>query len=77
MRLWNLSQLSDSAEKEGFPNRLIIHTCEKCGWRTPISPNLNSTKKYPIWHDSLRIEYNQGYCDKCNIEFWDKVRNAL
>ena len=66
MRLYKLSELE--------ANELVIHICQKCYYRTPIPPKLSpdSCKSEPPLFP-IKHEINDGYCDKCNVECWEKI----
>lgn len=73
MRLWNLNKLA-------MKNKLVIHICEKCGWRTPIPPILtllpiDKEENINNYFES-QVEIKNNYCDKCNQEFWKKIKKS-
>lgn len=62
MRLWKLSELAQ--------DRLVIHICEICNFRTPISPKLHPFKNTMDFSHAISIEIKNNLCDTCNSKIW-------
>lgn len=83
MRLWKLQDLFDDIHKhnpKAKKHLRLIHVCEKCNWRTPeLAPlfPIDFNKNVPAHAPQIFEIKNHGYCDKCNQDCWQEIKNHI